>query len=246
MEKVYSIVRQIYGRSPTDDFEWPRREQRYMEYFHECHTPSCSSSRSRLFGESTIYQESTPEIGIPSDWKVDQGSDRNHRSDHDWLQRTYVEIDDSSMWQSDWDYECQNLCLRRLGALSWKYQWPIVFGKLLSQRSESNWWRANEVRVENIRRIHYIGHSRRDSKNMTDLQCEPEQFNGRIIFMSMYNDIVWGERGNTEKCIVNSVTVANHARRLARTLVIFGTWIREEMVRNMLWNQTEIGTKLLS
>ena len=31
--------------------------------------------------------------------------------------------------------------------------------------------------------------------------------------MSMYNDIVWRERGNTEKCIMNSVTVANSARR---------------------------------
>ena len=26
--------------------------------------------------------------------------------------------------ESDWDYECQNLCLRRLGALSGKCQWP--------------------------------------------------------------------------------------------------------------------------
>ena len=32
---------------------------------------------------------------------------------------------------------------------------------------------------------------------MTELQCEPEQFPGRIIFMSMYNDIVWREQGNT-------------------------------------------------
>ena len=26
---------------------------------------------------------------------------------------------------------------------------------------------------------------------MTEIQCEPEQLPGRIIFMSMYNDIVW-------------------------------------------------------
>ena len=30
-------------------------------------------------------------------------------------------------------------------------------------------------------------------KYMTELQCEPEQFKGRIIFQSMYNDIVWRE-----------------------------------------------------
>ena len=35
-------------------------------------------------------------------------------------------------------------------------------------------------------------------KMMTELLCEPEQFKGRLIFMSMYNDIVWEERGNTE------------------------------------------------
>ena len=37
--------------------------------------------------------------------------------------------------------------------------------------------------------------------------------------MSMYNDIVWGERGNTEKCVMNSVTVANYARRF-----LLGRW----------------------
>ena len=41
---------------------------------------------------------------------------------------------------------------------------------------------------------------------MTDLQCELEQFKGRIIFMSMYNNIVEGEQGITVKCVVNSVT----------------------------------------
>ena len=30
---------------------------------------------------------------------------------------------------------------------------------------------------------------------MTEVKCEPHQFQGRIIFMSMYNDIVWGEKG---------------------------------------------------
>ena len=33
---------------------------------------------------------------------------------------------------------------------------------------------------------------------ISESQCELEQFKGRIIFMSMFNDIVWRERGNTE------------------------------------------------
>ena len=34
--------------------------------------------------------------------------------------------------------------------------------------------------------------------------------------MSMYNDIVWGERGNTEKCEKISVEVTNYTRRFLR------------------------------
>ena len=34
-----------------------------------------------------------------------------------------------------------------------------------------------------------------------------------IIFMSMYNDIVWRERGNKENCIANSVKITERARK---------------------------------
>ena len=84
-------------------------------------------------------------------------------------------------------------------------------------------------------------------KLMTEFFCEPEQFKGRIIFMSMYNDIVWRERGNTEKCIMNSVTVANGARRSCSDVGDFGDL---EQRRNgtelTLINQTETGTRLLN
>ena len=88
----------------------------------------------------------------------------------------------------------------------------MVFGKSLSERSESNRWRADGIRVEFLLRIHNVGHIEEIEKFfMTELQCEPEQFKGRIIFMSMYNDIVLGERGKTEKCVKNCITVANYA-----------------------------------
>ena len=47
-------------------------------------------------------------------------------------------------------------------------------------------------------------------------KCDPEQFKGRIIFMSMFNDIGWGEKGNDEKCKSNAYEVANYARRFPR------------------------------
>ena len=51
---------------------------------------------------------------------------------------------------------------------------------------------------------------------MTDLQCEPENFKGRIIFMSMYNDIVWHAKGHKEQCEYTSQTVADYARKFPR------------------------------
>ena len=39
---------------------------------------------------------------------------------------------------------------------------------------------------------------------MTETQCELEQCQGRIIFMSMYNDIVWRQEGNDKIRIANS------------------------------------------
>ena len=35
---------------------------------------------------------------------------------------------------------------------------------------------------------------------MGELQCEPENFKGRIMFMSVFNDIVWNVIGHDETC----------------------------------------------
>ena len=51
-------------------------------------------------------------------------------------------------------------------------------------------------------------------KMISELKCELEQFQGRIIFMFMYNDIVWRTPGNEENCVANSRNVATYARRL--------------------------------
>ena len=68
---------------------------------------------------------------------------------------------------------------------------------------------------------------------MRDLQCEPEHFIGRIIFMSMYNDIAWGEKGNKERCEICSQIPS-------WSLVFLGAWIRKEMVRKLHWQTRRI------
>ena len=42
---------------------------------------------------------------------------------------------------------------------------------------------------------------------------EPEQFQGRIIFMSMFNDIIWRNKDNETECIAYSTLVSQFAKR---------------------------------
>ena len=65
---------------------------------------------------------------------------------------------------------------------------------------------ADGVRVENFTGITTLQILAEIGKMMNEILCEPEQFTARIIFVSMYNDSVWGEKGNEELCIANSRT----------------------------------------
>ena len=50
-------------------------------------------------------------------------------------------------------------------------------------------------------------------KIMGELQCDPADFRDRIIFMSMFNDIVWDAKGNEELCENDSKSVGEYARQ---------------------------------
>ena len=69
-------------------------------------------------------------------------------------------------------------------------------------------------------------------KIMTEMKCEPVHFQGRIIFMSMYNDIVWEEQGNRDKGLANSFNVADYARKFAPGRWSFLGPGKKEVVRN--------------
>ena len=89
----------------------------------------------------------------------------------------------------------------------------MLFGEQSLQGIESHRRHADGVRVENIPGILTLGLLEKIQSTMRDLQCEPEHFNGRTIFMAMIHDIAWGENGNTEKCVQNSIKVSKYARR---------------------------------
>ena len=44
---------------------------------------------------------------------------------------------------------------------------------------------------------------------------EPEDFSGRIIFMSMFNDTSWGSKDNEQECELSAQLVSIHARRFS-------------------------------
>ena len=61
--------------------------------------------------------------------------------------------------------------------------------------------------------------------------AEPEQFQGRIIFMLMFNDIIRRIEDNEQECTANATFVSVFAKKISsRTLVIPRTWIRKEVV----------------
>ena len=57
------------------------------------------------------------------------------------------------------------------------------------------------MRVEYFPRTYVIGNAPdHPKKDMQDPNIELEHFDGRIIFMSMFNDIDWIKKGNSENC----------------------------------------------
>ena len=49
---------------------------------------------------------------------------------------------------------------------------------------------------------------------MSKMSESPQQFKGRIIFMSMFNDISWGSEDNEQECDANANLVSIYASRL--------------------------------
>ena len=71
---------------------------------------------------------------------------------------------------------------------------------------------------------------------MGKLQCEPENFTGRIIFMSMFNDMVWDAEGKDELCVNNSETFKEYAERFPRGHWSFlGLGSEKKWYENLRW-----------
>ena len=67
---------------------------------------------------------------------------------------------------------------------------------------------------------------------MSKMSEEPKEFKGRIIFMSMFNDISWGSEDNEQECESNANLVSIYLceKIFTRKVVIPRTWTRKEVV----------------
>ena len=181
----------------------------------------------------------------PRNWKTVQLTKRNHWCKHKRPQRCHVDVDKLIMRKGSSDHQRQNLRLLRLCAVGKMGDDLIATWKSkIKWYSENNYFKdmnrldgmPTEFEWKIFPGITALGLLEKIQNLMRDLQCEPEHFKDRIIFMSMCNGVAWQAKGNQEQCEYNSQTVANCARKFPlRSLVFLGAWTRRKVVRNLRW-----------
>ena len=69
--------------------------------------------------------------------------------------------------------------------------------------------------MEYLPRIHHIAALQQSPRVLVEMSTEPENFTGRIMFMSMFNDISWGSKDNEKECESNAQLVSLFAKRFS-------------------------------
>ena len=177
-KEVFSIVRQIYGRSPTDDLNDLDENNAFWCVFMNV-TLQAANQLGRVYVENLRFTKNKLLKSVQESFQMTEklitvkeeisGLSTIDYKDHTWRWTTLlgdqaIEITNAKTYVFGDSVLClQSISDQPIEAL--KNKLKRYLEKSLSQRSESNLWSATGVRVQNIPRIHYIGHSRRDSKN---------------------------------------------------------------------------------
>ena len=131
------------------------------------------------------------------------------------LEKFSMETIISGQWsRSQQSPACKGLCILRFCVFSSepniKFCWWTTVGlvqRFLTIRNFGhNWRRTDGIRVENFPASTTLQLVQEIQKFMNKVG-EPEKFQGRIIFMSMFNDIIWWIKDNAKECIANSTFV---------------------------------------
>ena len=187
--------------------------------------------------------------------KADQSSDRNHWQsmitfqDLRWVSTSLLH---SRAYQMPLPRSISTLTLCSAWEKGRQSYWileeanSMVFAEQPLQGIESRRWHADGVRVEIFTGFTTLGILEEIQKFMKSRECEPEHFNGRLIFMFMYRDIVWRGETETQKNVIR--ILLKFRSMLAGFLAVVGhAWDLDQKrngTRTVLINQTEIGTEL--
>ena len=169
----------------------------------------------QIFGECKFYKKpatTNDKTSVRCDKEVDHRSNRISRCIEDWLTHTSLAKDYFVNWQSSPIVISKSVCILRFSIVSgqmnpypesidpWKKK--IVSGLWVPLNIE-NWIESTGNRWNSSGNIsqdslHYR-FSPRFRKMMNEMQCEPT---GCMIFVSMYNDIVWEKKKETKNCVL--------------------------------------------
>ena len=231
-----------------------------MGYIYERYTPSCSSSWSRLYGEFTITKNQLLKFikqlfqvteKLINDQKEISGLTSMDYKDPTWRWTTL--LCDRAIEITNAQTRVISFSVLYLGGINDQpvEVWKNKIKWYLENRYLNDLNRIDGEPMEFERKIFpgfiTLGILEEIQKIMIELQWEPEQFKGRIFFMSLYNDKEWRERGNTETCETNAVTVANYARRFPHGRWSFwGPGSEKKWYGSFVIRRMELGTELLN
>ena len=235
-EAVIKMI--IKGRSPTtrhvsrtnrDALDWlfdrvnlkPKIRIKYVDTKNQLADMLTKGNFThKLRGTSEfIRYHAERDIG-PSSW--------DSQCDNDWLDSSLMGEIYTYAWSSDHVDESKSTRQLRfrlmLGENVRSFRSESKIGKssgIIStvqflQRIIWNWWRIDSVRVEYFPRTHSLEVLQKILKDLQEQNIEPETYTDRSIFMSMFNDIAWTKRRNSEQWFSNSEHVKNYAKRCSQ------------------------------
>ena len=182
----------------------------------------------RQFTFRQKYRRSHNETDVRHIWKVhirtirrDLWSEHKNWEDSSWKHlslvggeevislshtRVYVFSDSAKMPWKDEREPTIKLCMGR--------QVEVVQKFIRIQSFGNNWWWANGIRVEYLV-FTTLQLCNKVQEFLSKMSDQPEEFKGRIIFMSMFNDISWGSQDNEQECELNANLVSICATRFS-------------------------------
>ena len=232
MEKVLSIVRKIYGRKPTENLKdldvntaiWSifmsvtlqAAVHLGRDYSLNLRSVKNQSSKSvDQFFRTTekLIKEQTEITGLSTlNW------DQPMWRESSLLRDRVVRI----MTSKTYVFSDSVLCLggiSREPVQAWKDKIKWYLETCYLKELDRTDGEQIELEQTILPRFTTVGILNEIQNMMAEFLCEPEQFKGRIIVMSMFNDITWRTPGNEENGVANSMNVATYAKRFP-----FGCW----------------------